>query len=249
MTNFIAASAISLVLFFSSHASAAQQAPEGMVEIQAGCFQMGTDKLFYYETNRKGNREQPAHKVCLDSFYLDSTEVPQKKWDSLMDFNNSVYKGPDLPITHIDWHEARTYCKRLGKRLPTEAEWEYAARAGSTADNPWGNKMDRQYVWYGANSGRKPHPVATRKANAWGLHDMMGSVWEWVSDWYQDDYYKTSPVNNPQGPKERQSWRVIRGGSWLDDKEMIRVTVRYRGETDMTEDYWVGFRCAADLKN
>ena len=78
---------------------------------------------------------------------------------------------------------------------------------------------------------------------------MMGSVWEWVSDWYQDDYYKTSPVNNPQGPKERQSWRVIRGGSWLDDKEMIRVTVRYRGETDMTEDYWVGFRCAADLKN
>jgi formylglycine-generating enzyme required for sulfatase activity len=217
-----------------------------MVRVQKGCFMMGTDKEFSYSMGWKNEREQPAHKVCLDGFYMDKYEVTQKDWETVMGTNNTPMKGPDLPIAEIDWPEAVNYCARVGKRLPTEAEWEYAARAGSETDNPWGNGIDRAYLWYGGNSFRKLSPVGKKKPNAWGLHDMMGSVWEWVSDWYSEDYYKNSPLNNPPGPNQ-QSWRVIRGGSWIDEDNLIRVTVRYQGMSDPTEDFWVGVRCAKSL--
>ncbi len=217
-----------------------------MVLIPKGCFIMGTDKEFPYEMGWKNEREHPAHKVCLDSFYIEKYEVTQKNWEAVMGYNNSPIKGTDLPVSEIDWQQAAHYCSRVGRRLPTEAEWEYAARAGSKADNPWGNGIDRDYLWYGGNSFRKLSPVGKKKPNAWGLHDMMGSVWEWVSDWYSEDYYKESPATNPQGPR-RQSWRVIRGGSWVDEEDLIRVTVRYHGMSDPTEDFWVGVRCAKSL--
>jgi formylglycine-generating enzyme required for sulfatase activity len=217
-----------------------------MVRIQKGCFMMGTDKEFPYKMGWKNERERPSHKVCLDSFYIDRYEVTQKNWETVMGYNNTPMKGPDLPVSEIDWQQAVDYCSRVGRRLPTEAEWEYAARAGNQADNPWGNGIDRDYLWYGGNSFRKLSPVGKKKPNAWGLHDMMGSVWEWVSDWYSEDYYKNSPLNNPRGPA-RQSWRVIRGGSWIDEEEYIRVTVRYQGMSDPTEDFWVGVRCAKSL--
>lgn len=226
--------------------SFADKAPDGMVLIPGGCYMMGTNKVFEYQTDWKNDRERPVHKVCLDSFYLDKYEVSQKKWQAVKGYNNSPIKGPDLPVSEIGWREAKNYCARTGNRLPTEAEWEYAARAGSQADNPWGDGIDRDYLWYGGNSHRKLSAVGTKKANAWGVHDMMGSVWEWVSDWFSHDYYKDSPVQNPKGPK-RNSWRVIRGGSWVDDEDFIHVTVRYEGMSDPTEDYWVGVRCARSI--
>jgi formylglycine-generating enzyme required for sulfatase activity len=238
---------LAAALLFTAPPALAAGAPEGMVLIPGGCFKMGTDKVFYYEHDEKNTREQPAHKVCLDPFYMDITEVPQKKWDALMKVNNAAKSGPDYPITHIQWHEARAYCKRRGHRLPSEAEWEYAARAGSQGDNPWGEGVDRDALWYAGNSVRMVSPVGRKKANAFGLHDMMGNVWEWVEDWYSPHYYEESPVDNPPGP-EQISFHVVRGASWLDEAENIRVTIRYPGETDMTEDFWVGVRCAADAK-
>lgn len=235
-----------LLVFFCPLNSLADETPAGMVMVPGGCFMMGTDKTFEYKMGWFNEREKPSHKVCLDSFYLDIYEVTQKSWESVKGYNNSPIKGSDLPVSEIDWREAVNYCARTGNRLPTEAEWEYAARAGSKADNPWGDGIDRDYLWYGGNSYRKLSPVGTKKPNAWGLHDMMGSVWEWTSDWFSHDYYKESPVDNPKGPK-RNSWRTIRGGSWLDDEDFIHVTVRYEGMSDPTEDYWVGVRCARSI--
>lgn len=230
----------------SSPVSSAAQIPDGMVKIPGGCYMMGTNKDFGYKMGWHNERERPSHKVCLDSFYLDKYEVSQKRWEEVKGYNNSPIKGPDFPVSEIDWMEAKNYCARTGKRLPTEAEWEYAARAGSQTDNPWGDGIDRDYLWYGGNSYRKLSPVGKKKPNAWGVHDMMGSVWEWTSDWFSHSYYQDSPVDNPKGPK-RNSWRVIRGGSWVDDEDFIHVTVRYEGMSDPTEDYWVGVRCAGSI--
>jgi sulfatase modifying factor 1 len=226
--------------------SLADEVPDGMVKIPGGCYMMGTNKDFGYKMGWHNEREQPSHKVCLDSFYLDKYEVSQKKWEEIKGYNNSPIKDPDFPVSEIDWMEAKNYCARTGNRLPTEAEWEYAARAGSQTDNPWGDGIDRDYLWYGGNSYRKLWPVGRKKPNAWGVHDMMGSVWEWTSDWFSHTYYQESPVDNPKGPK-RNSWRVIRGASWVDDEEFIHVTVRYEGMSDPTEDFWVGVRCARSI--
>ncbi len=226
----------------------AGKVPEGMVQIPRGCFMMGTNNIHEYEMGRKNDRERPVHKVCIDAFYLDKFEVTQKEYTKVMGVNRSWYKQDDFAVEHVTFKEAFNYCYRVGKRLPTEAEWEYAARAGSSTDYPGGNQIDGDHTWYLYNSVRKPHPVGTKKPNKFGVHDMLGSVWEWVNDWYSDHYYKESPVNNPQGPQTSQSWKVIRGGSWNDGPEQIRVTVRYRGDSDPTEQFLVGFRCARDLE-
>ncbi|MEE9258860.1 MAG: SUMF1/EgtB/PvdO family nonheme iron enzyme [Nitrospinaceae bacterium] len=222
----------------------AEGPPEGMALVKGGCFTMGTDKTYYYEVGRKNDREKPPHKVCLESFYLDKHETIQEKWEAEMEFNRSVFQKPDLPVNRINWREANTYCRKIGHRLPTEAEWEYAARAGSKAENPWGDGIDGDYLWYLDNSFRRQPPIGKKKPNAWGLYDMMGSVWEWVADWYSDSYYQDSPVNNPKGPLTRQSWRVIRGASWVDEEKDIHVTIRHRGNAEDTTDFWVGVRCA-----
>jgi formylglycine-generating enzyme required for sulfatase activity len=135
------------------------------------------------------------------------------------------------------------FAKKTGKRLPTEAEWEYAARAGSQTKFPWGDEIDDDRMWYSGNSPRQIPPIGKKLPNSWGLHDMMGNVWEWVEDWFSLEYYKNSSIKNPKGPS-RQSFRVIRGGSWMIDAEYLRVTARHRGMSDPTESYWVGVRCA-----
>ncbi len=217
--------------------------PEDMVWIPAGCFMMGTDRVYYYDSLDENIRERPLHEVCVDGFYLEKTEVPQYKWDEVMQYNNATFQAPELPITGITWKEALDYCTRIGRRLPTEAEWEYAARAGSQTENPWGDGIDREHLWYLGNSRRKLSPVGMKKPNAFGLHDMMGSVWEWVEDWYSENFYQVSPKMNPKGP-ERGSFHVIRGASWVDDEDAIRVMVRHPGMADHSQDYWVGVRCA-----
>ena len=220
-----------------------------MVKIPGGCFMMGTDKDYTYTVALEPNeREKPAHKVCLDPFYLDTHETTQKEWKKYMPHNPSIWQGDDLPVEHITWQEAHDYCKMRGKRLPTEAEWEYAAKAGSTRENFWGDGINGDYAWYDANSSRRPHPVGTRKPNPWGLYDMMGSVWEWVSDWYELNYYKRSPVKNPQGPEKPASHHVIKGASWVDDKSFFRAAIRHRGRGDQTETFLVGVRCAKSIR-
>jgi formylglycine-generating enzyme len=235
-----------IALYYLSVPNFLAAAEKDMVRIKSGCFTMGTNQSAFYEDDDDNIREKPAHKVCLDGFYLDTYEVTQKKWDAVMPMNRSVFHHPEQPITHIKWREARSYCHKVGKRLPTEAEWEYAARAGSKTKYPWGDEIDDDYLWYAGNSPREIPHVGKKKANAWGLHDMMGNVWEWVEDWFFNDYYKNSIVKNPKGP-ERKSFRVIRGASWMIDEKYTRVTTRHGGMSDPTLSYWVGVRCAKSL--
>lgn len=236
-----------LALIFTPQVLFATELPSDMVSIKAGCFLMGTNENAIYEDDDDNAREKPAHKVCLDKFYLEKFEVSQSKWDAVMSFNRSVFHNPEQPITHIEWREARSYCKKIGRRLPTEAEWEYSARAGSQTRFPWGDKIDDDYLWYAGNSPREPANVGSKKPNAWGLYDMVGGVWEWVDDWFSLNYYQKSPIKNPKGPA-RQSFRVIRGNSWMSDEIHIRVTARHRGMSDPTLSYWVGVRCAMSPK-
>ena len=172
-----------IILFWLSFSSQLLAAEKDMIRIKAGCFMMGTNQDAIYEDDDNNYREKPAHKVCLDGFYIDPYEVTQKKWDAVMKMNRSVFHHPEQPITHIYWREARSYCHKVGKRLPTEAEWEYAARAGSKTKFPWGDEIDDDFLWYAGNSPREIPHVGKKKPNAWGLYDMMGNVWEWVEDW------------------------------------------------------------------
>lgn len=223
--------------------SLAKNPGEEMVRIPKGCFQMGTAEIHHYFDQEPNNRERPVHKVCLDSFYIDKYEASQKKFREIIGRNTSKLFNDDWPTDHVRFLDAESYCSLQGKRLPTEAEWEYAARAGTQKENPFGNNFN-DYVWHATNSVRTHHPVGSRKPNAWGLHDMLGSVWEWVSDWYSPSYYQNSPQKNPKGPKDRRSHHVIRGGSWTDDKSLVRVSSRHPGMADATESFLVGVRCA-----
>ena len=230
-------------LILSPRILLAAELPSDMVRVHPGCFVMGTNDNYLYEDDDDNAREKPAHKVCLDEFYMDKFEVTQRKWDAVMKINRSVFHEPEQPITHIDWHEARKYCNKVGRRLPTEAEWEYSARAGNQSRFPWGNEVDDDYLWYASNSSRELSNVGKKKPNKWGLHDMVGGVWEWVEDWFSLNYYEKSPTKNPKGPSQ-QSFRVIRGNSWMSEEQHLRVTSRHRGMSDPTDTYWVGVRCA-----
>ena len=163
--------------------------------------------------------------------------------------NPSRFKG-DLhrPVDRGSWNDAQEFLRDLnrmeascGYRLPTEAEWEYACRAGSATRYCFGNDERRlgEYAWYGANAGGKTHPVGQKRPNAWALYDIHGNVWECVQDWYDRDYYRHSPIVDPQGP-DAGAYRVDRGGSWSDDAQVVRAA--FRGGDDADIDL-LGFRC------
>lgn len=182
-----------------------------MVFVKGGCYQMGNDG--YY-----------AHEVCADDFYMGKYEVTQGQWKAIMGNNPSYFKdcGDNCPVEQVSWNDIQEFINKLnsktGKnyRLPTETEWEYAARSGGRNEKYAGtsNKSElKDYAWYDRNSGSKTHPVGQKKPNGLGLYDMSGNVWEWVNDWYDSDYYKNSPKNNPTGPSNGKG-KVRRGGSW-----------------------------------
>ena len=225
----------------------AKKPDKDMVKVPKGCFEMGTAKVYQYFDHEANDRERPVHKVCLDAFYIDKYEASQKKFKEIMNENPSKLFNDEWPADHVKFLDAKTFCSLQGKRLPTEAEWEYAARAGSKAQNPFGKDFN-DYVWHAANSMRTPNPVKSKKPNAWGIHAMLGSVWEWTSDWYSPHYYKSSPKNNPKGPKKRKSHHVIRGGSWADDESFIRIGSRHPGMADATESFPMGVRCVHSAK-
>jgi sulfatase modifying factor 1 len=205
---------------------------ETRVLIPAGEFQMGSNAA----------EDETPHPVHLSAFTIDKFEVTQDQFEKVMGNNPSDFNGKNLPVEQATWYEARDYCKAMGKRLPTEAEWEKAARAGSHTVYTWGDAMDGDFAWYWGNSKRSTHSVGTRKPNAFGLYDMSGNVWEWVADYYEDIYYQSSPRKNPAGPFTSK-YRVIRGGSWRDLPDFLRTT---RRNYDLPAGRFnhIGFRCA-----
>ncbi|MCJ7681374.1 MAG: formylglycine-generating enzyme family protein [Candidatus Aminicenantes bacterium] len=178
------------------------------VWVPAGEFQMGPN------SNEAYNAEEPVHRVALDGFWMGKYEVTQGLWKQLMSKNPALFKSRDnYPVEKVSWDDTQEFISRLNSRtgqrfrLPTEAEWEYACRAGMTRDR-YGNLYD--IAWYDGNSGNKIHPIGQKKANALGLYDMLGNVFEWCQNWYGS--YSSGDVRNPSGPSSG-SFRVLRGGS------------------------------------
>ena len=189
-----------------------------MVEVRGGTFRMGA-------TSEQGSDaysdEKPVHSVTLSGYYIGKTEVTQALWEAVMGSNPSEFKGDDLPVEQVSWNDCQEFIRKLNSmtgqnfRLPTEAEWEFACRGGNNSRGykySGSNYIDN-VAWYRDNSGEKTPPVATKSPNELGIYDMSGNVWEWCADWYGD--YSSGAQTNPKGPYGG-SYRVFRGGSWLN---------------------------------
>ncbi len=199
-----------------------------MIKVEGGTFTMGA-------TSEQGSdaydREKPAHSVTLSDYSIGETEVTQELWEAVMGSNPSYFKGDKNPVEQVSWDDCQTFIKKLNSltgqsfRLPTEAEWEYAARGGKKSNGYKysGSNTLGNVAWYTDNSRKKTHPVKTKQANELGLYDMSGNVFEWCSDWF-DSYSRSSQVN-PQGPSSGSS-RVDRGGGWSEDAWTSRVSYR-----------------------
>ncbi len=204
------------------------------------------------------SNEDPVHQVTLTNpFYLGRYEVTQAQWQATMGSNPSDFQGasypdaPSHPVENVGWNTAQGFLTATGMRLPTEAEWEYACRAGTTTafhsgpGFPNGTNDDSLVggiAWDDSNSGSQTHVVGGKAANALGLHDMSGNVWEWVADWHDEFYYSSSPATNPPGPTSGM-YRVMRGGSWDSDRSELRSSLR----DFHAPGYWyedLGFRVA-----
>ena len=187
--------------------------------------------------------EKPVDVLISRDFSLGQTEVTQDAYQRVMKADPSFYKGALRPVHGVSWDEAKNYCASVGGRLPTEAEWEYAARAGSTGAR-YGN-LD-QIAWYFGNSNKYTHDVGGKLPNKWGLYDMLGNVWEWTADWY-DPLLRGG--TDPQGPPKeilKETVRVVRGGSWNNLPELVRASFRDR-DAPVYRDSRIGFRCVRDL--
>ncbi len=200
------------------------------VYIPPGTFMMGSLR------NEKGrDNDERQHQVTLTKgFYLQTTEVTQAQWKAVMGSNPSKFKRDNRPVEMVSWNDVQEFIRKLNRtgsgnryRLPTEAEWEYAARAGSTTRFSFGDDEGRlgDYAWYRGNSGKRTHRVAQKKPNNWGFYDMHGNVWEWVQDWKGD--YPSGSVTDPKGPSNGSA-RVLRGGGWNGDARYCRSASRSR---------------------
>ena len=225
-----------------------------MVYVPGGTFQMGTTEG--YDT------EQPVHAVTLDSFWIDRTEVTNAQYASCVtggtcsppsesgsDTRDSYYGDSqygDYPVVWVSWYDADAYCRWVGGRLPTEAEWEYAARGPDGNVYPWGNDPPGDTLLnYNINVGDTTEVGSYPDGASWvGATDMAGNVWEWVNDWYADDYYAISPAENPIGP-DTGDLKVLRGGSWSGLEESVRAAFRSNFRPVNRVD-GVGFRCVVE---
>jgi formylglycine-generating enzyme required for sulfatase activity len=201
-----------------------------LVLVPAGSFMMGDE--------RGEAEEKPLHKVTISKpFYMGKYEVTQEQWQAVMGANPSHFMGPRNPVDRVSWEASQAFIKKLNEKLaaagvtfglPTEAQWEYACRAGSAGRYGFGDGESElaEYGWFESNSGGNTRPVGQKKPNAWGLYDMHGNLWEWCGDWYDGNYYKESPATDPSGPTTVTS-RVLRGGSWSDPTPYCRSSYRY----------------------
>jgi hypothetical protein len=201
-----------------------------MVYVPAGCLMMGSED--------GSDDEQPVHEVCLDAFWIDKTEVTNAQYGS-----SGQWSGDNRPRENVTWVEARDFCESRGARLPTEAEWEYAARGPEAWEYPWGNTFVAENVVYSDNSGGQTADVGSRPGGAsWvGALDMSGNVWEWVSSLYQT--YPYSGADGRESNSDTSSFRVLRGGSFSDDGNLTRAANR-PGITPTSMNNYIGFRCA-----
>jgi len=218
-----------------------------MVYIPAGEFNMGS--------NTGDPDERPQLRVYLDAFYIDKTEVTDAQYRKCVEagacdtpgkttyYDNADYAQP--PVVYVSWSDADAYCRWAGKRLPTEAEWEKAARGIGTRTYPWGEGIDCDHAQYNECGGQTvPVGSKLKGASPYGALDMAGNVWEWVADWYDSGYYRESPARNPPGPGSG-TLKVLRGGSWDHDQGFARCASR-SGLVPSAKNSYVGFRCAKD---
>ena len=236
-----------------------------MIAVEGGTFRMGSPESEAYREEDEG----PAHRVWVDPFVMDTYEVTQAQYAQLQLSDPSRFGGERLPVEQQTWIDAARFCNERsiqegldpcydegslecdfeanGYRLPTEAEWEYASRGGSSSAYPWGNDLRplSQHAWTEENSGERTHEVGTRRPNGWGLFDMNGNVAEWVHDYYGEDYYRSSPERNPRGPADGE-YRILRGGGWDSSAEAMLPTRRsFSASVDdgCLVSPAVGFRC------
>jgi len=214
------------------------------VRVKGGCFRMGDS------FDSGGADERPAHEVCVGDFFLGKFPVTQRQWVGVLGKNPSQYQGDDLPVENVSWNDAQAFIKALrlktGRswRLPSEAEWEYAAGGGKRQKFPGTSREAElgEYAWLESNSGLKTHPVGTRKPNGLGLYDMAGNVWQWVQDRYDRDYYRQSPRLNPKGDPFGAN-RILKGGSVYQQANFLRVSYRDYQDPEKRANC-VGFRLA-----
>lgn len=233
-----------------------------MVSLPGGTFKMGSD--------RGRPDELPIREVQISPFWMMKYPTTQREYQNLLGVNPANFVHPDKPVQNVSWFDAVRCCNKwserdgldkvyrfndesrvetdfsiMGYRLPTEAEWEYACRAGSQARFHWGETVDEwdQYAWHDRNSDDQVHIVGRRKPNAWGLHDMTGQVYEWCNDWYEPDYYRFGEVKDPAGPPgDFGEFKVMRGGAWAYDPWRLRSAARLKRAPQLTDDV-SGFRC------
>ena len=214
-----------------------------MVRVPEGEFTMGSDS--------GDSDEKPAHRVYLDEFHIDKYEVTNEQYNQCISAGpcspNKKYNGftdPRQPVVGVDWNQASTYCSWAGKRLPTEAEWEKAARGKDGRTYPWGEGIDCTKANYYKCGHKKTKPVGSYPSGAspYGAMDMAGNVWEWTADWYDKKYYRNSPNRNPKGPSSG-TYRVVRGGGWILNPRVVRPSDRLWSAPSNRIDYY-GFRCA-----
>jgi formylglycine-generating enzyme required for sulfatase activity len=229
--------------------------PKKMTLIPAGYFNLGSADGF--------DDEYPIVKVWIDSFYIDNHEVTNKEYKAFCDSTKRTYppnpmgdtsyfsRKTEYPVVNVTWDDAAAYAKWAGKRLPTEAEWEKAARGGSDSKYFCGDSItgnDANYSGkHGTDKWNKASPVESFPPNKFGIYDMIGNVWEWCNDFYQKEYYFSITSPNPAGPKT-SAVKVIRGGSWDSAPEILRSAQRGKLDPKLKNSN-VGFRCAVSVGN
>jgi len=223
-----------------------------MALVPGGRFSMGSKPKWLrpFDRSQDSANEKPRREVAIKPFFLGTHEVTQAQWIAVMGANPSRNVGADLPVENVTWFDVQTFLERLNRktgkrfRLPSEAEWEYAARGGTTTVYSFGNDASRldAFGWFGDNAGLSSHPVGVKRPNPFGLYDMHGNVWEWVQDCWAETY-DAAPRDGSAAAESAGCMRVFRGGGWDSSAAGSRSARRERGAPGDARE-WLGFRLA-----